>query len=99
MFLRNRNSAIPQSQFFRSPQLQVRNLRTLLPKFSAYIWLWSSLKLSIFLPPGFFCYREDFKGTVAQDFRPLFFFVSTQMNPSHTLKEVQIRFQISITQI
>ncbi len=41
MLLRNRNSAIPQSQFFWSPQVQVRNLRTSLPQFSAHFWPWN----------------------------------------------------------
>ncbi len=63
---RNRN-------FFWSPQLQVRNLRPSLPQFSAYFSPWSGLKLYIFLTTRFFCYWDDFKGTVAQDFRPLFF--------------------------
>jgi hypothetical protein len=50
MFLRNRNSAIPQFRnrnFFWSPQLQICNLRASLPQFSAYFWLWSSLNLSL----------------------------------------------------
>jgi hypothetical protein len=66
-------TATPQFRkrnFFRSPQLQVRNLKALLLQFSAYFWPWSSLKVDIFLPPGVFCYGEDFKGTVARDFRP-----------------------------
>jgi hypothetical protein len=63
MLLRNRN-------FFRSPQLQVRNLKALLPQFTAYFWPWSSLKADIFLPPGVFCYGEDFKGTVERYFWP-----------------------------
>jgi hypothetical protein len=67
--------------FFQSPQLQVRKLRLSLPQFSAYFWPWSSLELDISLPPGFFCYREDFKGTVARNFQPLFFRESTQMKP------------------
>jgi hypothetical protein len=54
---RNRN-------FFRSPQIQVRNLR-----------------LEIFYHHVFVCYREDFKGTVGQDFGPLFFREPTHMNP------------------
>ncbi len=52
---------------FWSPQLQVCNLRALLPQFSADFWrrvAWNY----IFLPPGVFCYWEDFKGTVARDF-------------------------------
>jgi hypothetical protein len=48
-------------------------LRALLPQFSAYFWPWSSLKVDIFLPPGVFCYGDDFKGTVARDFWTLFF--------------------------
>jgi hypothetical protein len=31
----------------------------------------------MFLPPGGFCYSEDNKGTVAQDFLPRFFHEST----------------------
>jgi hypothetical protein len=97
---RNLKEALPQSQFrnfFRNvapqPQLrnsaiaifsEVRNLRLSLPQFLAYFWLWSSLKLDIFLPPGFFCYREDFKGTKARDFRRLFFCESTHMNCSRS---------------
>jgi hypothetical protein len=37
MLLCNRNSAIPQSQFFS----EVRNLRASLPLFSAFFWLWN----------------------------------------------------------
>jgi hypothetical protein len=35
MLLRNHNSAIPQSQIFLNPQLQVHNLGALIPHFSA----------------------------------------------------------------
>ncbi len=74
MLLRNCNSAIPQSQFFLksatwSPQPKVRNLRVSLPQFLAV----ESLEIRPFLPSDVFCYWEDFKGTVARDFRPLFF--------------------------
>jgi hypothetical protein len=41
MLLRNRTSAIPQSQFFLCPQLQVRNLRASFPQFLAYFWPWN----------------------------------------------------------
>jgi hypothetical protein len=46
MLLRNRNSAIPQLQYFlmsatSSPQLQVRNLRASFPQFLAYFWSWN----------------------------------------------------------
>jgi hypothetical protein len=58
--------------FFLSLQLQVRNLRASRPQFPAYFWPRSCLKLYFFLLPGVFCYSEDFKGTVAHDFRPVF---------------------------
>jgi hypothetical protein len=62
-------TAIPQSQFFPKSATSSPQLEPSLPQFSEYFWPWSSLELYIFLPPGFFCYREDFKGTVAGDFR------------------------------
>ncbi len=67
MFLRNRNSAIPQSQFFPKSatwELRFRNFRHILGV--------KKLEIKYFLPPGVVRYWEDFKGTVARDFRPLF---------------------------
>jgi hypothetical protein len=93
-------TAIPQSQFFPKSATSSPNLRPSLPQFSAFFWPWSGLKLYIFLPPGFFCFWDDFKGTVAQDFRPLFFRESTHMNLlSHTIKDFPIRLQIAIAQL
>jgi hypothetical protein len=68
-----RNSTIPQSQFLSN----FRNLRASLPQFLAYFWPWSSLKLYIFTGRCFLL-LSVFKGTVAQDFRSLFFRESTQ---------------------
>ncbi len=65
-------TAIPQSQFFWSPQLQVRNLRALLLQFLADFWRGVAWNYKLFYRQVFFCYWEDFKGTVAWDFRPLF---------------------------
>jgi hypothetical protein len=53
------------------------NLKASLPQFSAYFWSWSSLKLFIFTARCFLLLR-GFKGTVAQDFRSLFFRESSQ---------------------
>jgi hypothetical protein len=93
-------SATPLPQFrnhnfFWSPQLQARNLRASLPQFSTYFWPWSGLKF-YFFTARCFCFWEDLKGTVAQDFCPLFFFrESTPYEPlSHTLNYFRIQFQI-----
>ncbi len=87
--LKKCSSAIATPQFcnrnfFRSPQLQVRNLRTLLPQFSAYIWPWSSLKLEIFLPPGFFCYERILKGQQHKIFGLCFFRVNPNEPESYS---------------
>ncbi len=41
MLLRNRNSAIPQSQFFFESATSIRNLRASLPQCSAHFWPWN----------------------------------------------------------
>jgi hypothetical protein len=49
-------------KFFKSPQFQVRNLRTSLPQFSPYFWPWISLKLHIFYRQVFFAIQQILKG-------------------------------------
>jgi hypothetical protein len=76
----------PQPQFrnhnfFQSPQLQVRNLSLHFRNFRNIFGRGVAWNYIFFLLPGFFCYREDFKGTVAGDFQPLFFRELTHMNP------------------
>ncbi len=69
MSLRNRISAIPQSQFFLKSATSSPQLKSFTSAIFSRFLAWSSFKLFIFLPPGVFCYWEDFKGTVAQDFQ------------------------------
>ncbi len=71
---RNLKEALPQSQFRNflrnvAPQPQFRNRN-----------FFQSPQLQVH-NQVFFCYREDFKGTAAGDFRPLFFRELTHMNP------------------
>ncbi len=65
MLLRNRNSAI--AIFLKSAtwELHFRNFRYIFGRIVSWNY--------IFLPPDVFCYSENFKGSVARDFRPLFF--------------------------
>ncbi len=109
---RNMKEALPQSQFRNflrdvapQPQLrnsalaifsEVRNLRSPLPQFLAYFWPWSNLKLDLFYHQVFFCYWEDFKGTVARDIRSLFCsWINPIWTPESYTKRFWIRFQIT----
>ncbi len=69
MSLRNRNSAIPQSQFFWNPQLQVRNLRALLPQFSADFWHGVAWNYLFFYRQVFFAIERMLKGQWHENFR------------------------------